>query len=137
MKDPRAQATVVDALRKAGIAVDQLGATLLVLRTLRGLSLEEVARDAEIPVEDLLEMEMRESLPSDAELLAILGALGMDLPLFFVALQHVEFIHGILQWNRHTTPPGTPSLTLGDGLTLATEPTEDHANEGDGNGEPN
>lgn len=132
-----ADKTILDAATDSGIAVDQFGATVLVLRTLRGLSLKQVARDAEIPVKNLVELEAGKWRPPDAVLLKILQIVEVDLPHFLVAVQEVKFIDGLVQWSRKAQASGKPVLTLGDGLSLAPWPAEGRERDGGGDGEAN
>ena len=132
----RSRGTILEAAVESGIAVEQFGATFLVLRTLRGLSLKQVARAAQIPVKNLVELESGMWSPPDAVVLDVLEILEVDLPYFLVALRDVKFIDELAQRGRKTHAPGRPMLILGDGLSLPKEGAGG-GGEGDGNNEPN
>lgn len=131
--------TIVDAVTASGVTVGQFGATVLVLRTLRGLSLKQVARGARIPVKNLVELEAGKWRPPDAVLLEVLAILEVDLPHFLVALREVKFIEDLVESDRTTRAPGKPILILGDGMSLpkGTAKGGSGDGDGDGNGEPN
>ena len=114
--DPRWD-TIIEAVRESDIDLDYLGSTMLVLRKLRGLSEEELAKRAGISPGELETLEEGTRWPDAGELRALLDALGIDAVRFLFSLEEVRLMDEILSRSK-VVSAGHPSLSLGEGLRL-------------------